>query len=1321
MKILASGDHHFDQHSRFEECIRVHANMVEIGRRERVDVFVSAGDIYERASTPRERKAVVEWIVAMAETAPVLIVRGNHDRPYELGLLAQLETRHPVLVVEDARVVHVAGAAFACVAWPDPASIRRAEVELGTENLAQAALQDALRALGAEVSEHGGPRVLVGHLMVDGAITSSGQPLLGQPIRVGLEDLALARVHAGIMGHIHRAATYDVGGVLFSYTGSPFRTDFSQTEPKSFLLLEFDGQTLVRSEQVDSGATPMVHITGAWDETEKTLVAEWVEEEVAGAEVRLRYEVPADQRTPAWALAQDYRREFLACGAKGVKVEEVPVVVRRAKAPEVARAKAIADKLSAHWDAIAWDPGKRRDALLTKARELEELAGEASVAPTWLRVNSFKCRGMGPHRGEFGFELPRDDQPVIAITGRNGNGKTFTLEAAIAGTCRRKMPNQGSLMSRALARDSFQETNVTAGNRTFTIRHDCDAVSGKSSTLVLNEQGLPEYEGTSVKAFDAWAELYLPEPSVLYATQVSLQPGKRARPRFIDLDSAERISVLLKCVGVERLEVMAKEARARRDAAETEVKLAQAKADVAREQVGDFDALREAQRVADDALLEAKSRLEVAEQFLATAEAEQAAVDRENAVRATRKARFVELERLAGELLHKGVELDRERTEQAARAALKAELAALAKSLPALEAKLRSAEEAERRNQVIDTKNTFVTREKTRLAAELGAAEEFFSAAKAELAALQLLAEQAPGLLSDLREWESWKERASALERKHLDVVQEQERELNRQSTVRAEYERAMAEAERLRTEVDELSPAEAASAALPGLRAKLDEALAHRDALVALIETHRSRRLVGAEDRIGLLRKGLEEVVASPSTAAVTATATLTRDDVLVEAAEKTPALLQEAEEQLRSCEAELLQVRADWERTDRLASRLRDLETARKRWSAAAESASQLALQVAAFPPASVYLERSAQLLAESELCQAALLRLEERARKAAQLEGLEERLTAADAREVAGFRRVLYAKDAIETLPPLEELEAVERPSLDELLKAREAAVKLAAIQDRPELDVSLALTQAKAELMKLMTEKNELLAFGVDPLPTVDLSVRRAEVAVTRKTVTEYSAAAAVAASQLQEAKSRAAQLAVICQERDAKSAELADWDRLALDLGRGGIQSAEVDSAGPELTEIANELLRECHGTRFTVAVDTSRLSANGKKQLDEFRLNVLDTVAGGLERDAEEFSGGEKVFLGEVIENALLILACRRADAQNPSIVRDESGAALDPENTRAYFAMLRKVVEKTGAAHLLLVTHSPELQEMCDQRIAIGSPVRGAALEAAQ
>ena len=99
-------------------------------------------------------------------------------------------------------------------------------------------------------------------------------------------------------------------------------------------------------------------------------------------------------------------------------------------------------------------------------------------------------------------------------------------------------------------------------------------------------------------------------------------------------------------------------------------------------------------------------------------------------------------------------------------------------------------------------------------------------------------------------------------------------------------------------------------------------------------------------------------------------------------------------------------------------------------------------------------------------------------------------------------------------------------------------------------------------------------------------------------------------------------------------------------------------------------------------------------------------VRVIDTEKG---RDAlaETYSGGECVIVSEALALALTTLACR-GKGERPTIVRDESGAALSAGNARAYVAMLRMAAGQIGADKVLLVSHTPEVQEMCDARVCL-------------
>jgi predicted phosphodiesterase len=381
MLILASGDHHFDERRRFSECVRVHRWMVELARDEKPDVFVSGGDIYERGSTPIEREAVAEWLTAMAEVCPVVISKGNHDREHDVELMRRLRTRHPIVVESRAGVHVVAGAAIAAIAWPEPAHLTAtAESAEAAGGGIRCALTNILRGLGAQLDGHQGPRILLGHLMVDGSVTSTGQPLLGQPINVSLADLALAHAQLGIIGHIHKAQAFDVAGAPHWYPGSPFRTSFGEMEEKMVLLAEFNGAShgysLDHVQQIATPATPMVHVEDEWGSFNGEmcwLVGDALGEirDARGCEIRFRYRVANEHREAAKAAAEQWREAWLSEGALSVQVEQEIVVETRARMPEVVSAVRPAEKLEAYWAAKGFVPGERREPLLEKFAELE--------------------------------------------------------------------------------------------------------------------------------------------------------------------------------------------------------------------------------------------------------------------------------------------------------------------------------------------------------------------------------------------------------------------------------------------------------------------------------------------------------------------------------------------------------------------------------------------------------------------------------------------------------------------------------------------------------------------------------------------------------------------------------------------------------------------------------------------------------------------------------------------------------------------------------------------------------------------------------------
>jgi exonuclease SbcC len=182
-----------------------------------------------------------------------------------------------------------------------------------------------------------------------------------------------------------------------------------------------------------------------------------------------------------------------------------------------------------------------------------------------------------------------------------------------------------------------------------------------------------------------------------------------------------------------------------------------------------------------------------------------------------------------------------------------------------------------------------------------------------------------------------------------------------------------------------------------------------------------------------------------------------------------------------------------------------------------------------------------------------------------------------------------------------------------------------------------------------------------------------------------------------------AKKRAAMVAELAVEEG----ELADWSRLTRDLGKDGLQAMEIDAALPEVNATANELLHNAFGSRYTVELRTDRLSSDGKKVIEDLEVRVLDAEE-GYDGPIEKYSGGQNVVVGEAISLAITVIACRRLGIERPSIIRDESGAALDASSAAAYVTMLRKAARMIGADKVFIVSHSESVQDMADAKILV-------------
>jgi DNA repair protein SbcC/Rad50 len=280
-----------------------------------------------------------------------------------------------------------------------------------------------------------------------------------------------------------------------------------------------------------------------------------------------------------------------------------------------------------------------------------------------------------------------------------------------------------------------------------------------------------------------------------------------------------------------------------------------------------------------------------------------------------------------------------------------------------------------------------------------------------------------------------------------------------------------------------------------------------------------------------------------------------------------------------------------------------------------------------------------------------------------------------------------------------------------------------------QQRTERLVSLATRerQVSAEFIDLDAQLRDVLA----RLPEtegaartlVDLDGRT--LPRLRTSLTEITATLSALAERVHELERARDRFRATVEERADVEARLRTaedrtlvWQTLRRACDRDGLPTLEIAAAGPTVSNLTNDLLEACFGSRFTVDLVTQEARADGKGMKETFELKVFDNQYGGDPRNIADLSGGERVIVEEALRAALALYVNSRNEAPIRTCWRDETTGALDPENATRYVAMLRRLQQLGGFAHVLFITHNLDAAALADVVIDVtnGQPRRRAA-----
>lgn len=378
VRIAHIADTHFDFRNDIDDVSDALAEMECCFDQYKPDLIVHAGDVFHRTSSVVERRVAAESLIALAEYAPVVGVRGNHDALGDLLILNKLRTRHPVRFFErPGEVVCLETASNACIAvhvmpWIDKAHFVSKVEDAWEEDAHSGRLQEAIDLLFhtlagdvAESRQEGAVPIVVSHALVQGSVTSTGQTLTGHALECTPHAFRETGAAYVALGHVHKYQEWYDGQVC--YSGSPTRQTFGEPEPKGWVGVTIaDG--VARSELYELPCKLRETVVAQFDADAKA----WTLPDFSGGgKLRVMLTLSEDEGPRAGIIIDQLRRLAVERGAETVRVNAQVNRSGRVRAREILDARSTFERVRAYWSSRRIEPDEKT--ALAVERELIEL------------------------------------------------------------------------------------------------------------------------------------------------------------------------------------------------------------------------------------------------------------------------------------------------------------------------------------------------------------------------------------------------------------------------------------------------------------------------------------------------------------------------------------------------------------------------------------------------------------------------------------------------------------------------------------------------------------------------------------------------------------------------------------------------------------------------------------------------------------------------------------------------------------------------------------------------------------------------------------
>jgi exonuclease SbcD len=257
MRVLHTADWHFGRtlegRSRMEEQAAFVDELVDIVRREQIDLILLAGDVYDSVNPPAAAEQLFyEALSRLTDGGKrtVAVIAGNHDQPERVAASSPLAKRSGIRLVglpsSEPLTIELASAGetavIAALPYPSESRLRELLSEETDEGKLRSAYSERVGKLMARMAASFRPdtvNLAMSHIYVlGGAETDSERPIqVGGAYTVDPSALQVGAQYVAL-GHLHRPQSVH-RDPLVRYSGSPLAYSFSERgQAKSVIVFD---------------------------------------------------------------------------------------------------------------------------------------------------------------------------------------------------------------------------------------------------------------------------------------------------------------------------------------------------------------------------------------------------------------------------------------------------------------------------------------------------------------------------------------------------------------------------------------------------------------------------------------------------------------------------------------------------------------------------------------------------------------------------------------------------------------------------------------------------------------------------------------------------------------------------------------------------------------------------------------------------------------------------------------------------------------------------------------------------------------------------